>query len=412
MNHPIDQQGKKTGTRQIQIDKTWIYRSAAFGMLIIFFCINLGSIQHETFTTDELKHYQYGANILNLDSSRFDDSKMPFSALNALPKKIAPYIPVGRIRLYFEKIESGRLITILFSLGIAYLVYHWSRSLYGPLAGLLALFLYAFDPNIIAHSGLITTDIYATGMIALSIYTFWCFSNKPNWKTATWSAIAVGLAQIAKYSCAYLYPILLGIIIIRYLPQVSRFLHAKNNRQIWRDLLSVGKYSLYFILISIAIINIGFLFNQTMTPLEDYVFRSELFQNIQEKLAPIGAVPVPVPYPYLEGLDWVQARERTGTGYGNIYLLGELHSGENFKGYYVAASLLKVPIATQIFILLSLGLYFIHHKKYSCPCYFFSSILILFSAPKLDSVSIWCFSPCSMCRAAACCASGIRSAPR
>ena len=174
--------------------KKWWQRGLVFGLLLIFLWINLGSIEHKSFTTDELKHYQYGENLLNLDSTRFDDSKMPFSALNAAMKKMARFIPIGRIRLYFEKTQAGRLVTILFSVGVAYLVYHWSRSLYGSIAGLFALILYIFDPNIIAHSRLITTDMYATGMLAASIYFFWRFSLNPNWKTGSISAIIVGLA--------------------------------------------------------------------------------------------------------------------------------------------------------------------------------------------------------------------------
>lgn len=87
--------------------------------------------------------------------------------------------------------------------------------------------------------------------------------------------------------------------------------------------------------------------------MRDYHFKSELFQNIQVWLAPIKSLPVPVPYPFLEGLDWVQARERSGTGYGQIYLLGNLRQGQGFSGYYFYAYLFKVPLATQIIVILA-----------------------------------------------------------
>jgi energy-coupling factor transporter transmembrane protein EcfT len=82
-----------------------------------------------------------------------------------------------------------------------------------------------------------------------------------------------------------------------------------------------------------------------------------LFQSIQTDIPALNNLPVPIPYPYLEGLDWVIHREQTGEGYGPIYLLGQLRTGQGFKGYYLIASLLKVPIATQILVIASLGIY-------------------------------------------------------
>src|SRR4030043_212174 len=41
-------------------------------------------------------------------------------------------------------------------------VYRWAADLAGWKAGLLALFLYALDPNIVAHAQVITTDMGVT----------------------------------------------------------------------------------------------------------------------------------------------------------------------------------------------------------------------------------------------------------
>ena len=351
------------------------------GLLLIFFLINIGSIHHKSFTTDEAKHYRYGVNILNLDSDRFDDSKMPFSALNALPAKLAPIVPEGIIHRYLQKELFGRVVTILFSVGIAYLVFQWSRSLYGVIPGFLALSLYVFDPNIIAHSRLITTDIYATGMVTLTIYTFWLFSKNRNWKYATLSAVTLGLSQLAKYTCIYLYPILALIVLVRDYRQWTEIIREGYWRQAWQKIKPGIVYVLFFLVISVLIINVGFLFNKTFTPLEDYTFRSKLFQTVQSKMAAVGFLPVPTPYPFLEGLDWVQARERSGAGYGRLYMMGELRRGENFKGYYIFASLLKMPIAAQIIVLLSIAAYLIkreYHDFYENEVFLFVPLLFFF----------------------------------
>ena len=317
---------------------------------------------------DDIKRNQWivsPESALKLDSSRFDDSKMPFSTLNAIPKKVIPLI----INHYLspdlvDPFLLGRVITIFFSMGIAYFLYQWAKSLYGIYAGFFAMLLYILDPNIIAHSRLITTDMYAVGMILLTLYTFWRFCNHKTWKNFFLSAIVLGISQLAKYTSIYLYPILLVIILIRVFPTWTAHFRKKQYLLIWKDIKTGFKYAILILVISLIIINLGFLFNRTFTPLEDYSFRSELFQSIQENLSEIGFIPVPIPYPYLEGLDWVKERERTGAGYGNIYLLEEIRIGEGFSGYYIYASLLKVPIATQIFIILSAILYISKRKDF------------------------------------------------
>ncbi|MBC8335158.1 MAG: glycosyltransferase family 39 protein [Anaerolineales bacterium] len=343
-----------------------ILETALLSILLLFFLtINTGSIQNKSYTADEFRHYRYGRNMLELNSSRFDDSKMPLSALNAIPKKISYLISNQYLYPRFADPLSGRIITIGFSMLIAYFIYRWAKLLYGAPAGFFALFLYIFDPNIIAHSRLITTDIYAVGMILLTLYTFWLFCNNPNLKKLLISAIVLGVCQLAKYTGAYLYPLLLTIALIRVFPAWIASFRNKKYLMILKDIKSGVNYALVFLTISVVIINIGFLFNRTFTPIKDYSFRSELFQSIQVKLSKIGFMPVPVPYPYLEGLDWVKQREQTGAGYGNTYLFGEVREGKGFNGYFIYASLLKVPISTQIFILLALSLYLLGQKEFN-----------------------------------------------
>jgi len=115
-------------------------------------------------------------------------------------------------------------------------------------------------------------------------------------------------------------------------------------------------------LVGLCVINLAFLFNRSFTAFGTYQFRSELLHRIQQNAPALARLPVPVPYPYLEGLDLVYMREQTGFGYGQIYLLGQLNGQKGFPGYYLIAFLLKEPLATQIFILSALIAYFLHRK--------------------------------------------------
>jgi hypothetical protein len=343
--------------------KQW---SSILALLLISFFIgfNYFSMQTVSRTPDEEDHLQYGENILQGNSDRLvdyagfvDDSKMPVSVLNALPRKVAlTTFENGPWRSFLRKLLAARLVTVLFSACIAWVIFLWSRSLYGVLPALASLFLYIFDPNIIAHSQLVTTDVYAMGLITFSLYWLWKFARERNIKNGLILAFFLGASQITKYTTIVLLPMSLLLLILH--DWFYKWRYEPDEKKIGRDILKISGYALLAIIICIGVINIGYLGNRSFTPLKDYDFQSIQFQNLQTRLAMLGNVPVPTPYPYLQGLDLVFYRESTGIGAGNIYLLGTLHPVEGFKGYYFVASLFKVPIASQLILLAALILYF------------------------------------------------------
>lgn len=333
-----------------------LLRVAPAVLLALFLLINAASVRNLSLTYDEPDHYRYGRQILDLNSNRFDDSKMPFSALNALPAELAQLFPAGEIHAFLESSYAARLMTVLFSMVVACCLYRWAKELYGEVSAVFALFLFTFEPNIIAHSQLITTDIFATGMMMMSVYSFWRFSRQRNWKHLVWFGLVLGLAQLAKYTAVFLYPVLAGMLLIFDAPKLLQYLQRSRWQSLWRYTGKMVVMSMAVFLINILVINLGFLFNRTMMPLGEFEFRSELFKKYQARLHMLSDVPVPLPFPYLEGLDYVRYRERTGRGFGNIYLLGQT-SKEGFPNYYLVAFLFKTPIAIQAAFWLALGLY-------------------------------------------------------
>lgn len=322
--------------------------SIAWLIILLFFLLNVLSVRGLDWTYDEHDHYKYGMNILHGNSTRFDDSKMPVSAWNALPAVAADVLPDGSIKDFLKGLFIARLMTTMFSMLVAFMVFYWARELYGRVPAFLSLGLYVLDPNIIAHSQLVTTDVYVTGMVLFSTYWLWRFANDRKWQNGLWLLLTLGLAQLTKYTAVSLF-VISGVALLVYdWPSIKENIATEPWLRIRRTAWLYARYALAGLVVSILIINLGFLFNRTFASFSDYYFRSDLFQSLQSKISFI----VPVPYPYLDGLDWIIQRERTNTGFGRIYLLGETRFAESFPGYYFIASFLKVPIATQ-FILLS-----------------------------------------------------------
>jgi hypothetical protein len=321
--------------------------------LLFFLVIGYLSMQDKAWTYDEKAHFRYGGYILNGSSNRFDDSKMPVTAWNVLPAKIARFLPIGSLKTYFEDLPMARLMTILFSTVIAFMVFHWSRKLYGVIPAFVSLTLYVLDPNIIAHSQLVTTDVYMMGMMLVSCYWLWRFANSRKARDLWMFSLMLALAQLTKYTAVSMYPLLLAALLIHDLPRWRADIQMGYSRKVLREMAMYIKYIVVVVMVSIVVINVGFLFNRSFTPFNEYGFRSDLFKSMKLD------VRVPTPFPFLEGFDWVISREREGTGdgYGKIYMLGELRT-VGFNGYYFVATLLKMPIATQLILLATFLIYF------------------------------------------------------
>jgi hypothetical protein len=369
-------------------------------LLAVCFAVRMLSMPDQTYTYDEGQHLTYGHQILNLNSNRLeaelwvskiladgsrtelngrelklvkgnktqryeilrtvegggwdvralDNSKMPVSALNALPGKIGYLFPP--VKRLLGGLYPARLVTVITSLLLGYLCFRWSRQVYGFGAGLFTLFLFAFEPNLIAHSQLVTTDLYAAATMTLALYTSWRYSVAKDTKRAVAMGLAVGLSMLAKYSAVFLWILIPVILLLTESRHLIKLIRAKDSgaiRGIGRRFVAHGCLTM---ITAVLVINAGYLFNRTLTPLHEYHFKSEVFQSIQSVLSSARFIRMPLPYPYLEGLDLSSFVERTGFGNGRVYLLGRL-SQEGFPGYYFFAFLFKVPLAIQALCILA-----------------------------------------------------------
>ena len=110
-------------------------------------------------------------------------------------------------------VARARLPIIGLTLLLAITVYAWTRELFGPISGLLALTLLTFDPNILAHGNLVTNDIGVTCFATLTLYTFWRWMNRPTPARAVIAGLMLGLAQVSKFSAVYLIPVVIIILL-------------------------------------------------------------------------------------------------------------------------------------------------------------------------------------------------------
>ncbi len=103
----------------------------------------------------------------------------------------------------------GRVPILLWGVLLGALLFRWTEAAGGW--GLLALMLYAFDPNLLAHGGLITTDMGAALFIFATAFALWRLGRGSRRLPAARAFIVagglLGLAQLVKVSTLLLVPL-------------------------------------------------------------------------------------------------------------------------------------------------------------------------------------------------------------
>jgi len=101
-----------------------------------------------------------------------------------------------------------RTAAAILTLLTALVVFLGTREMFGTGAAFIALTLLTFDPNLLAHGALITTDVGLACFMFLSVYLYYRFLKSPSALRLIAAGIAVGLVLAVKHTGLLVLPIL------------------------------------------------------------------------------------------------------------------------------------------------------------------------------------------------------------
>lgn len=298
-----------------------------------------------------------------------DDSKMPIIALNLAPRIIQQLIKkdLKKNDDGYSDIMLGRYVTLFFSIATLLIVFIWTSRLYSSLSAIAATFMLSFCPNNLAAASLVTTDSYSVLVLMLILFLLWSWLQKPSLKRFIFLSCALAIAQVIKQSLFHLYiliPVLLLVFFIVNRPKVK-----------------TGNFLFYFgifFILQLIIINSVYFFSGSFCSIGSYQFISHSFKNIQQILP--TNLPVPLPTPFVKGLDFAIYVDDIGggidgvSGFGKITILGKEATQGSFWYYYLVTFLFKTPISC---ILLFLFATFWSLKRLSAKRFFMNEWLLV-----------------------------------
>lgn len=122
----------------------------------------------------------------------------------------------------------ARMASMLFSLALALLVFVAARTMFGPVEGLIALAVLAFEPTLIAHGSLVTNDMALAATLFATVFALHLYRERPTPMRLALIGIAAGLTLASKYSGL----IVLPIVVLFLWPRLRMFLWPRLRAMI------------------------------------------------------------------------------------------------------------------------------------------------------------------------------------
>lgn len=181
---------------------------------------------------DEAHHLYDGYNILTRHDYRLNAEVPPLvkitAALPILPMKLLRPHPQGESQSKEAFLEGrefvfangadrvlfpARMACMIFTLVLAWLIYTAGRRIFGTIAGLMALAMFTFDPNVLAHGTLVSTDLGSACCIFAAVYAFYLYAREQRPAVLLLTGVLAGLAMVAKFTGILIAPMLLLLVL-------------------------------------------------------------------------------------------------------------------------------------------------------------------------------------------------------
>jgi len=232
-----------------------------------------------------------------------------------------------------------RMAAAILTLLTALVVFFGTREMFGTGAAFIALTLLTFDPNLLAHGALITTDVGLACFMFLSVYLYYRFLKSPSALRLIAAGIAVGLVLAVKHTGLLVLPIL---FLLSFTAIRGRALNTFGSLVLITLIGCVVLWSFYRFRYDARPNGL-----QLNPPLAEYVKGLEPYEAWPISTAARFRI---LPESYLYGL----ADVKLTANYYTSYVLGKVYA-HGVWFYFPVAFLIKSTVGVLALFLLSLG---------------------------------------------------------
>ena len=380
------------------MNRPWIRTALVLTVFAaVFLALVVGCYRLESATYDEPQHLTEGYIAWKLHDYRFGPEHPPLVRMwAALPLlatrdiKLAtdsPYWWSGDQHSFchqflYQDNDADRLLfrarfmIALLGVLLGVLLFSWARELFGFWPATIVLGLYCTEPNLVAHSGLVTTDLGATCFMFGAVYFAWRSARRITIGNLAGLVVFFVLAQISKYSAVLLYPVLFALLLFRALNSVPWLCNLGHPKVI------TGRVSKALL----AAVTIGGLLTVSYAALWGvYAFRyAPTTAGIEQARFAMTDVAQRRMPQFVHFMQWIDEHHllpnACAQGFASMavtaqrrlaYLLGEL-SSRGWWYYFPLAFLIKTPVALLAMAAIGLILCVARQQTSGCDAFFVS----------------------------------------
>lgn len=325
----------------------------------------IGAVRQWSITSDEINHLHAGYRYLTCGDFGWNPEHPPLlKMIAALPLLAMPIndpapnacglannkaidFHVGHDFIFANPermLMAGRAAASLFVFGLLALVWLGARKMFGAASAILASAVFIFEPNILGHGALVTTDMAVSfGFFAAVLALYLYFETRVGFYLIL-TGVAGGIALAVKHSAVLLAPALLALALLDpfVVPSPDR---ARRGR-VLRNLAAITAVGL----IAVAVLWMTYGLRYAARPNGAQTWANE---NVRDSKSVIATRFIPalekahlLPEPYLNGLQDILVEPEVIPR--PVFLLGFVYRGGRWF-YFPLVVLIKLSAIVLIF---------------------------------------------------------------
>jgi hypothetical protein len=237
---------------------------------------------------------------------------------------------------YRRNLTLARIGVLPFFWFACYLLWSFGKRFLTEWHGAVTVTLLCLCPPVLAHSGVATTDVPLLAMFLWASIRIWMFLRAPDYQTAAWAGLAVGLAIMTKFTAMPFFLVTFGLLIFY---------------SFFRKIFSIPTVAYVATVIGVVLVTVWAVYRFSVGPTLDYASLDP------QQLAGLHRLPHVVQQLLL--FKWMPAHEFprgiVSVYHNNMdgrasYLLGQTYVGGRWA-FFPVALLVKTPIPLLILTL-------------------------------------------------------------
>lgn len=250
------------------------------------------------------------------------------------------------------QLAMARWTMSLLSIFLAIYLYEWLRRRFSERLALLTTILYAANPILLAHAGLMTTDFPVALVTLIAITQLYDYLRNPAWWRTLLLALAFGALMVTKLTGFVVVLLLFPPALVYALMRRGRFAERTRVQTARTLLVDVGVVAL----VCILSVNLAYRFHDTGLTVAELVDHPEpknwIRKDLVNERTTLGHFPegfvMPVPFTYVFSGEFIRAQNKRGHA---GYFLGK-KTPKGVPGYFPILLAIKLPTGTILLLLL------------------------------------------------------------